>query len=153
MITLSHAMAISRSKMDILQSDFAKRVHDWLEACVANNLVPYIYEGIRSSQRQNDLFRIGRRGVQDELVVTNAKAGQSFHQYGLAVDWVPLIRHPKADGMYETAWNTPMEKELFRKGQMIAERFNLRRLTWEDEHLEDGRFKDWHELADKFPIQ
>jgi hypothetical protein len=139
--------------MEYLQADFKKRIHDWFDACVANNLVPYIYEGIRSSYRQNDLYKIGRRGAEGEKIVTNAKGGQSFHQYGLAIDWVPLIRHPKAADMYQTAWGTPMENELFRKGQMIAERFKLRRLTFEDEHLEDARFKDWHELAEKFPIQ
>lgn len=42
-----------------------------------------IFEGYRSPQRQTELFSDGRR-------VTKAKAWQSAHQYGLAVDMVPF---------------------------------------------------------------
>jgi len=38
----------------------------------------------RSVDEQNELYSIGRRGILGERKVTNAKGGQSYHNYGLA---------------------------------------------------------------------
>jgi peptidoglycan LD-endopeptidase CwlK len=46
-----------------------------------------ISSGYRSAAEQNALYQKGRRGIAGEKVVTNAKAGQSNHNYGLAVDY------------------------------------------------------------------
>jgi len=43
-------------------------------------------EGYRSIERQNELYAQGRTTA--GAVVTNAKGGQSFHNYGVAVDFV-----------------------------------------------------------------
>jgi peptidoglycan L-alanyl-D-glutamate endopeptidase CwlK len=43
-----------------------------------------IMEGYRSIERQNELYAQGR--TKAGLIVTNAKGGQSFHNYGVAVD-------------------------------------------------------------------
>lgn len=50
--------------------------------------------GYRSAKEQNELYAQGRSKPGD--VVTNAKAGQSYHNYGLAVDFV-IIHNNKAD--------------------------------------------------------
>ena len=75
-------------------------------------LEPYVFEGYRSFQRQNELFAKGG--------VTKARGGQSWHNYGLAVDivfwnsshngpswddgfdWSRVGHHGKAQGF--TAW-------------------------------------------------
>ena len=75
-------------------------------------LEPYVFEGYRSFQRQNDLYNKGG--------VTKAKGGQSWHNYGLAVDivfwnsshngpswddsfdWSRIGHHGKTQGF--TAW-------------------------------------------------
>lgn len=44
-----------------------------------------ISEGYRSNKRQNELYAQGR--TKGGNVVTNAKAGQSWHNYGVAVDF------------------------------------------------------------------
>ncbi|MGN8648305.1 M15 family metallopeptidase [Gracilibacillus sp. HCP3S3_G5_1] len=44
-----------------------------------------ISEGYRSNARQNELYAQGR--TTSGKVVTNAKGGQSYHNYGLAVDY------------------------------------------------------------------
>lgn len=76
--------------------------------------------------------------------MTNAKAGQSFHNYGRAIDWVPLKPHEKSFEFFEAAWES---KYMYEQGQLIAAKYNLRWLSWEMPHLEDGNYKDWRELS------
>ena len=45
-----------------------------------------ITEGYRSMERQQELYNQGRTTPGN--IVTNAKAGESFHNYGVAVDFV-----------------------------------------------------------------
>lgn len=54
----------------------------------------------RSFKEQSDLYAQGR--TKPGKIVTNAKAGLSYHNYGLAIDIVLLIDKNK-DGNYETA--------------------------------------------------
>ena len=44
----------------------------------------------RDAEKQDQLYQIGRRGVLGEKVVTNAKGGDSFHQYRVAFDIFPM---------------------------------------------------------------
>ncbi len=47
-----------------------------------------IHMALRSFETQQKLYSIGRRGVEGEKIVTKAKAGLSFHNYGAAADFV-----------------------------------------------------------------
>jgi hypothetical protein len=47
-----------------------------------------VTEGFRSIERQNELYAQGRTTKGN--IVTNAKGGESFHNYGVAFDIVPL---------------------------------------------------------------
>jgi len=58
-------------------------------------------EGYRSPERQTTLYNQGR--VTPGAIVTNAKAGESFHQYGIAVDLV--FRKEGYDASHEL-WET-----------------------------------------------
>jgi peptidoglycan LD-endopeptidase CwlK len=46
-----------------------------------------VSSGYRSAAEQNKLFAQGRRGIPNEPKVTNARGGESNHNYGLAVDY------------------------------------------------------------------
>jgi len=56
----------------------------FIEACKAQGEEIKITEGFRSFERQNELYAQGR--TKPGKVVTNAKGGQSQHQYGVAFD-------------------------------------------------------------------
>lgn len=142
MITLSNAAAITKTKIATLKPDFAAKAHAWFDACVQAGLLPYIYEGYRSNERQNELYAQGRTAP--GKIVTNAMAGQSFHNYGYAFDWVPLRRVDKAADMYEAMW---VDNASYAKGNALAHGFGMRSLSWEQPHLEDARFANWRELA------
>jgi len=66
----------------------AKAVDAYNEAVKATpvGIHPYITEGFRSFERSAALYAQGRTKPGDK--VTNAKAGQSWHNYGLAMDFV-----------------------------------------------------------------
>ena len=142
MISLSKAASISELKILTLREDFRPTVCYWLEEALKAGINPYIYEGFRSRARQDELYAIGRTAP--GKIVTQAKAGQSFHNYGLAFDWVPLRLVEKADGMYEADWDN---KSAYNTGAKIAAQLRLRSLSWETPHLEDARFANWRELA------
>lgn len=61
------------------------------------DVTPRLFEGFRTPERQNALYSQGRENTQK--IVTNAKAWQSFHNFGLAVD----IVGQKPDGTWTWA--------------------------------------------------
>lgn len=61
----------------------------WIDACKAKDIDVLVYCTYRSAAEQDDLYRIGREIPGKR--VTNAKGGQSMHQYRVAWDAVPLI--------------------------------------------------------------
>jgi peptidoglycan L-alanyl-D-glutamate endopeptidase CwlK len=64
---------------------------------------------IRTFAEQDALYAQGR--TKPGKVVTNAKGGQSYHNYGLAVDIV-LIRDMDGNGSFETAsWDTKLDAD------------------------------------------
>jgi peptidoglycan L-alanyl-D-glutamate endopeptidase CwlK len=62
---------------------------------------PYITEGLRSFERSTTLYAQGR--TKPGEIVTNAKAGQSWHNYGLAFDFV-IQRNGKYDWTVGHDW-------------------------------------------------
>lgn len=124
-----------------LAPDFAKRVKDWYEACIDSGIELLIYCGYRSFDEQEKLYRQGRSG--SGRIVTNARGGQSFHNYGRAIDFVP-ISNGKAD------WD---DTKSYKKAQDKAKKFNLRALSWETPHLEDENYPSWRSLLSEFPTQ
>lgn len=70
---------------------FALQLTQWLDACWADKELadkPYVFEIYRSPERQNELYSIGRRGIEGEKIRTKSKALFSIHQFGCAVDIV-----------------------------------------------------------------
>lgn len=147
MITWPAALAISRKKIAELKPGTRKKARLWFNACLAAGLLPYVYEGVRTSKKQNELYAIGRTVRKKEAKVTNAKAGQSMHQYGLALDFVCLVPHRKAAGYYEAGWD---DEGLYDRAHEIAAKLGLRRLSWETPHLEDADVKDWKDAEARF---
>ena len=56
---------------------------------------PFITETMRSFQRSNDLYAQGRTAP--GKIVTNAPAGASYHNYGLAIDFVIQVINSEGD--------------------------------------------------------
>ena len=119
---------------DGLQADFKEKVIRWYEECKEEGLKILVYCGYRSNEDQEKLYKQGR-SVKGKKV-TNAKAGQSFHNYGRAIDFVPIKNG-------ESSWD---DTASYLKAQRIGKEFGLRPISWELPHLEDSNFKNWREL-------
>lgn len=78
----------SRSLAD-LRPVFRARATDWYAECKAIGLDLLVYCTLRTTQEQDELYQQGRS--QPGRIVTYAKPGQSAHNHGLALDFVPLI--------------------------------------------------------------
>lgn len=142
MITECRAREISLSKIATLHADFCDRVYKWYETMTRDGVKVYIYEGFRTHERQQELYNQGR--LTKGRIVTNAMPGQSFHQYGRAFDWVPLVAHEKAEGLFECDWNDVAQ---YAKGKTLAESMAMTCLSWETPHIQDSNYKSWRDLA------
>jgi peptidoglycan L-alanyl-D-glutamate endopeptidase CwlK len=79
---------MSRSLTD-LSPKYVLRFAHWLDACKAQGLELLVTSTLRTKEEQDALYAIGR--TKPGKRVTNAKAGQSAHNFGFALDFVPLV--------------------------------------------------------------
>ena len=107
----------TRQKLDLLDARFKPLAGLLLEAGYAVGLNPQVSCGFRSGAEQDLLYSIGR--TKPVKKVTNAKAGESAHNYGVAVD----IFFLKADNtasfeekLYKKLWAAAVEVGLDKKG-------------------------------------
>jgi peptidoglycan LD-endopeptidase CwlK len=112
----------SRS-LDDLHPEFRARVDLWLIDCKLHEIDVLVYCTLRTLEEQAALYAIGR--TRPGKRVTNARPGQSAHNYGLALDFVPLIGG-------KPQWSN---KALYGKAIDIAERVGL-------ESLRDSKFPE-----------
>lgn len=82
---------IDSRKIEDLHPAARSRVSKFIESCKADGITLLITQTYRDIEKQNDLFKVGRRGVAGERTVTNARGGESFHNYRCAVDVVPIV--------------------------------------------------------------
>lgn len=85
-----------------------------IELCAQAGVAVLITQGLRTWQEQDELYAQGRS--QPGKIVTNARGGQSWHNFGLAFDIVVL------DSLGKAEWNTahPGWKEAARIGKSLG---------------------------------
>jgi len=146
---------IDKREADILAKlypPFAEKVLPVLERARTEGFSIYIFEGMRTIERQAELYAKGRdiKGnvINKKLVVTNALPGTSFHNYGLAVDLVF-----KVDGEWSWDSKLPWKRigEISREiglewagtwlkfSEMPHHQISLPYITWRD-------LKKWYDL-------
>lgn len=75
-------------RLEDLRAPFRLRAEAWQRACVAAGLDVLIYCTLRPLEEQAKLYEQGR--TTPGPIVTYAKPGESAHNYGLALDFVPM---------------------------------------------------------------
>jgi len=78
----------SRSLKD-LQPKVQLMAEEFVENCSQAGIEILIYCTLRSKEEQDALYAQGR--TVSGKIVTNARGGDSWHNYGCAFDWVPLV--------------------------------------------------------------
>jgi peptidoglycan L-alanyl-D-glutamate endopeptidase CwlK len=76
-------------------------------------------------------------------IVTKAKPGESYHNYGLAFDWVPLKQSGKNADLWIADWNN---ETAFRLGEHVGISFRLAGISWETGHLQSSDYKSWRDI-------
>lgn len=100
-----------------------------LDAALLSKGIPLtLFEGFRAPERQADLYAQGRGTGTPGHFVTKANPWSSFHQYGLAVDYVFQI-----NGQW--TWNEP-RTGMWAEYTQLADSVGLRSLSFEKPHVE-----------------
>lgn len=90
---------------------------------------------LRSFEEQNDLYSLGRTMLFDKnnvrlSKVTNAKAGQSIHNYGLAFDIVILIDKDNNSNFETASWNIKADDDLDGIPEWLEAVAHLKKIGW-----------------------
>ena len=102
----------------------AKKCEEFIAKCREAGIDVIITSTFRNAEMQAKLYAQGR--TRAGPIVTNARPGQSFHNYRLAFDFVP-IKNGKAQ------WENAV---LFKKCRQIGEKLGLKGLSFENAHLQ-----------------
>lgn len=78
----------SDQRLKEVHPELARRVRELVQRLSKRGVVIEVVQGLRSFEAQQALYEQGR--TRKGPVVTNARPGQSFHNYGLAVDLCPF---------------------------------------------------------------
>ena len=117
-----------------------------------------IVEGLRTIDEQNDLYAQGR--TKPGAIVTKAKGGSSYHNYGLAIDFA-LMYDKDGNGTYETlSWDikTDFDRDGKADWMEVVSAFKAKGFTWggdfktieDDPHFEKTFGYNWRDLLAKF---
>ena len=117
-----------------------------------------IVQSLRTIEEQNDLYAQGR--TKAGSIVTKAKGGSSFHNYGLAFDFA-LMYDKDGNGTYEClSWDTKLDfdRDAQADWMEVVRLFKDKGFTWggdfksiqDDPHLEKPFGYDWRELFAKY---
>jgi peptidoglycan LD-endopeptidase CwlK len=87
--------ARSEARLMTVSPDLAAKVRAAADTLAALGTHLLVVSGLRTPAEQDALYEQGR--TTPGHIVTNAKAGQSMHNYGLAVDVVPYLSGESGD--------------------------------------------------------
>ncbi|BBI32857.1 M15 family metallopeptidase [Cohnella abietis] len=99
MLTLAQVQAISAKNLEGLNPIVRRATEELIVRSFAVGVPIIIVQGLRTIAYQNQLYAQGRTAP--GTIVTNAKGGYSFHNFGLAVDFALLLPDGKA-----ISWDT-----------------------------------------------
>jgi peptidoglycan L-alanyl-D-glutamate endopeptidase CwlK len=118
---------INSRSLDDLILPAKERVEHFLSLCKNNNIDLLVTSTYRDNESQQALYEQGRTTA--GKVVTNAKAGDSWHNWRCAVDVVPMVNgKPNWDGLH------PVWDQIGKLGEQAG-------LEWA------GRWRTFKELA------
>jgi peptidoglycan L-alanyl-D-glutamate endopeptidase CwlK len=139
--SLAEAGSRTLRAIDTLDVGFQKQVRGWVNEMVTSRIEPLIYCGRRTMEEQAALYAKGR--TSKGKIVTKARPGESYHNYGLAFDWVPLKKTAKNADLWVADWN---DETAFKLGEHVGLSFGLVGITWETGHLQTNLFRSWRDI-------
>ncbi len=98
----------NKRKLDGLHPVLRAKASRMLQELKEQKIKVIIYSAFRTMKEQTDIYAIGR--TKPGKKVTNAKAGQSWHNYGLAFDVAPTING-------KIVWEVPYWQQIGAAGK------------------------------------
>lgn len=89
MLTLDQVKSKSAKRLEGLHPVVLTASDKLIERAFARGVPIIITQGLRTIEYQNELYAQGR--TKPGPIVTNAKGGRSFHNYGVAIDFALLL--------------------------------------------------------------
>lgn len=89
--------------------DEVKSLIEKAEAGLPSNMAIRIVQGLRTIDEQNALYAQGR--TKPGNIVTNAKGGSSFHNYGLAIDFAILTDKDGNGSFEDLSWDIKRDND------------------------------------------
>lgn len=104
---LKYADKISLERIELMHPKYRSLLRE--QYLDVNMFLPHgvrlrITQTLRTNKEQDDLYSQGR--TRSGKIVTNAKGGQSIHNYGLAFDFVILLNEKNASWSVDKNWMT-----------------------------------------------
>jgi len=140
----------SQKHFDTLNPDAKHYLGGFLTLCHFKKFNVQITSGSRTVQEQDDLYAIGR--TRTGKIITNAKGGQSAHNYGIAIDVVVLNRDGECDWRPETyamLWTLAKESMLDVQGVFWAGEWKAFK---ESVHFDLSGGHTYAVLKEKYPL-
>jgi peptidoglycan L-alanyl-D-glutamate endopeptidase CwlK len=91
---------LSETRINTLHPKVRDKAREFINKAEKQNIKLRVSSAYRNYAEQNELYAQGR--TKAGSIVTNAKGGQSSHNFGTAIDVVPIV-NGKAD--WNTDWN------------------------------------------------
>lgn len=102
----------SEERVRILHPKIRGEVKSLIEKAelgLPKNVAVAVPQGLRTITEQNELYAQGR--TKPGKIVTNARGGSSYHNYGIAFDFC-LVYDTNGDGVYdETSWDIKKDND------------------------------------------
>ena len=118
--------------------DEARLIYEEICEALKGRAICRFSHTLRTNAEQEALYAIGR--TKPGKRVTNARAGQSWHNYGRAIDIVLLVDRDK-NGTFESAsWETNVDFDGDGRADWMEVVAIFKRYGWE--HGGDWHFKD-----------
>jgi peptidoglycan L-alanyl-D-glutamate endopeptidase CwlK len=144
--------AVSIQRVKLLHPLIRDEVADLIDKIeISNPFVVRVVQGLRTIEEQNALFEQGR--TKPGNIVTNARGGSSYHNYGLAIDFALLY-----NGKLSWDLTTDFDHDNIKDWQEVVNVFKASGYEWGGEwkslkdypHLQKSFGYKWRQLFDKY---
>jgi peptidoglycan LD-endopeptidase CwlK len=146
----------TKERIAKLHPSIRKEVEKIIKACnkaLTGKAKVRISQGLRTFQEQNDLYAQGR--TKPGKKVTNAKGGQSIHNYGFAVDIVLIINEKTASWDTAKDWDNDQVADWYECVKIFAKygwEWGGNWKTFKDlPHFDKKGYNNWR-ILQKFPL-
>lgn len=151
----------SEERVLLLHPKIREEVKELIEKAelgLPNIIAVAVPQGLRTIEEQNVLYEQGR--TKPGSIVTNARGGSSYHNYGLAFDFCIVI-DTNRDGIYdETSWDIKKDnnKDGVADWLQVVKIFEDAGYEWGGKwssikdypHLQKTFGNSWQKLLDKY---